>query len=356
MIYSGIGTYFDGKSSVSKDVNIEFNDARFELNIRTIDQEIVRWKVDQIHFDKYGNVLEVRHTDFPSALLTTTDERLKNHLFLELKKNKKISMYQRMLGMGFSKILLLAIGLFGFMMFSYFVFLPPIAEKSAALLPESFDQEIGLIAMHSMEFGMDIDSAKTQKLNEFASQLKLNNSKPLEFKVVNSDMVNAFALPNGYIVIYSGILDTMKNPEDLTALIGHEVSHVNQRHSIKMMCRNLAGYLVVSLVFSDVNGMMAVIADNAHQLHSLTYSREFEQEADEKGLEILMQNQMNPQGMVHLFETLEKEEMVEIPEILNSHPLTKNRLNNMKEIIKTSDYKVKENSKLDQLFLQLKAD
>ena len=154
--------------------------------------------------------------------------------------------------------------------------------------------------------------------------------------------------------MFSGVLNDMKSSNELAALLGHEASHVNQRHSIKMLCRNLAGYMVVSLLFSDVNGVMAVLAENAQQLHSLSYSRAFEQEADEQGLKILMDNKINPNGMVHLFEQLEKESKISIPKIISTHPLTAERKENMNRIIAATQYEVSANKKLELIFEQLK--
>jgi predicted Zn-dependent protease len=116
-----------------------------------------------------------------------------------------------------------------------------------------------------------------------------------------------------------------------------------------MLCKNLAGYVAVSLLFSDVNGVVAVLADNAQLLHSLSYSRVFEQEADELGLKILIENKLNPNGMVELFEQLEKESEIAIPKMMSSHPLTKDRMENMQKIISQSIYQVKENHKLNSL-------
>jgi predicted Zn-dependent protease len=199
-----------------------------------------------------------------------------------------------------------------------------------------------------------IDTQKTKYLEQFASEIDLKNEKPLKFAVVKSNQINAFALPNGQIVVFSAILENMQSKEELAALLGHEASHVNCRHSIKMLCRNLAGYLLVSLLFSDVNGIMAVLADNAQQLHSLSYSRSFEQEADEQGLDILMSNHLNPKGMITLFEQLEHESDFAMPEILSTHPLTDERKNNIQKIISQSHYEVKPNDKLNAIFSRLK--
>jgi len=121
-----------------------------------------------------------------------------------------------------------------------------------------------------------------------------------------------------------------------------------------MLCRNLSGYMVVSLLFSDVNGVMSVLIENAQQLHSLSYSRGFEQEADENGLKILIDNHVNPNGMVKLFDQLEKESKFSIPEILSSHPLTSERKGNMKKLISKAVYEVKANDKLESIFDQIK--
>ena len=121
-----------------------------------------------------------------------------------------------------------------------------------------------------------LDIKKSKYLEQFAAELNLGNTKPIRFTVVKSDEVNAFALPNGQIVVFTAILDDMKSSDELVALLGHEASHINNRHSTKMLCRNLAGYMIVSLLLSDVNGIMAVLADNAHQLHSLSQLKAYQ--------------------------------------------------------------------------------
>ena len=58
----------------------------------------------------------------------------------------------------------------------------------------------------------------------------------------------------------------MKSYEELVALIGHEATHVNHRHGMKLLCRDLSGYLFVSAILGDANGIMAVITDNVNSL------------------------------------------------------------------------------------------
>ena len=201
---------------------------------------------------------------------------------------------------------------------------------------------------------MTIDSSKTKILNDFAQKLDLKNTKKLKFTVVNSNEINAFALPDGNIVVFTGIIKEMKNYDELVGLIGHEASHVNNRHSMKMLCRSLSGYLFVSLILGDANGVMAVIGDNVNSLQSLSFSREFEHQADADGFEILTANKVNPQGMSNLFKRLQKNHSLAIPEFLSSHPITENRIDFIDKMIKNQKFQQVANSKLEKLFTELK--
>ncbi len=346
--------YFDGQSSASHPAQAVFHDTMNELRFELSNGASFVWQVDDIQYERYKNVVEIRNGKYAGAILKMEDMGFAQHFHEAMLLRKPVDVHTQLLNLGLSKITFIALFLLGLIVLTYFYVLPPAAEKAAALLPGSFDNELGDIFMETFMNESNIDTIKTNYLTQFAAGLNLENDKPLRFTVVASKEVNAFALPNGQIVVFSAILDSMKSYEALVALLGHEASHVNHRHSVKMLCRNLAGYLTVSLLFSDVNGVMAVLADNAQQLHSLSYSRKFEQEADEQGLKILMDNHIDPNGMLQLFEQLESASKFTIPQILSSHPLTKERKSHMQEIIAESVYEVKPNDGLSMLFEQLK--
>ncbi len=346
--------YFDGQSSASQSTTVVLNNITKEFRLQFANGTFCVWLLVDIEFEQYGSVLEIRNRNYSGAILKIDDPAFAKQFYVVMKQNKRIDIHTRLLHLGFTNIMFIALGLFALIVLAYFYVLPPVAEKSAALLPESFDNEIGDVFMDTFLDENEVDTTKTQYLEQFAAKLHLQNHKPLHFTVVTSDEVNAFALPNGHIVVYSGILENMESPEALVALLGHEAAHVNNRHSTKMLCRNLAGYMVVSLLFTDVNGIMAVLANNAQQLHSLSYSRAFEQEADEQGLEILMLNNLNPNGMVKLFEQLEQESKISVPEIMSSHPLTKERKKNMQRIISETAYQVQSNDTLKAIFENMK--
>jgi Zn-dependent protease with chaperone function len=346
--------FFDGQTSASKQIFVEIIESKGELNLLSDNETNIVWLLHNLEFDLFDDFLEIRNIQYAGQLLQIKNKEFIDVFYSVVNKNKQVDVHTRILKLGFSKIIAIAFALFFLILLGYFFVLPPIAEKSAELIPETFDDKIGDLFVETYLDKKDIDSAKTRHLEEFAAEIRLLNKKPLRFFVVNSTEVNAFALPNGQIVVYSGIIDGMRSPDELVALLGHEAAHVNQRHSTKMLCRNLAGYMIVSLLFSDVNGVMAVLADNAQQLHALSFSRKFENEADEIGLSVLFENKINPFGMVRLFEQLEKENYAAVPTILRSHPLTKERKEHMKNIISNKSYQVNSNKTLDVLFEKIK--
>jgi beta-barrel assembly-enhancing protease len=166
--------------------------------------------------------------------------------------------------------------------------------------------------------------------------------------------VNAFSLPDGNIIVFTGIIDVMKDYDELAGLIGHEVSHINNRHSMKMLCRNLSGYLFVSAMLSDVNGIMAIIGDNVHNLQSLSYSRQFERQADEQGTALMVMNGINPKGMTTLFSRLKASEKVTMPAFISSHPITDDRIADINRLYKRTPRSFQYNPVLENLFQQVK--
>ncbi len=346
--------YFDGHSSASQQIIAVLDNTMNEFRLQTTAGTSFVWKLSDLQFEQYGHLLEIRNKNYSGALLKIDDEDFSQTFYATMKQNKGVDIHTRLSKLGMSKILAIAVCLLSLVVLVYFYVLPPVAEKSAALLPNSFDDQLGDTFMETFLNYNDIDTSRTEYLRQFASELNLSNQKPLHFLVVESDEVNAFALPNGQIVVFSAILEDMHSAGELAALLGHEASHVNLRHSTKMLCRNLAGYLVVSLLLSDVNGIVTVLADNAQQLHSLSYSRKFEQEADEQGLRILIDNNIDPHGMVRLFMQLEEGGGYAIPRIISSHPLTEDRKKNMEDIISATVYEVKPRAALNTLFEKIK--
>jgi Zn-dependent protease with chaperone function len=356
MIYTTDAIYYDGKSSTPQQINLNFDKNSGVFYFESQNKKGNKWRFNEVVFANRDGTLTVKHKHNSFESLRSKNVEFINAIQDFRRKNKATGWYENLLNYGFKAHMLIALFILGFIALSYLILIPWVAEKSVILIPEDYDNKIGSLVYSQIIDEGNIDSTKTKSLNLFAKELKLNNKKQLHFTVVNSDIVNAFALPDGNIVVYSGILKTMKNYEELVALIGHESAHVNNRHSMKMMCRNLSGYLFVSAVLGDVNGIMATVGDNVNTLQSLSFSREFEKDADRDGFAILKKNNVNPKGMSTLFSSLQKEEkgMVTLPEFMNSHPVTQERIKYINKLITNNKYAVIKNNELQLLFTKIR--
>lgn len=346
-------TYFDGISSIPQQIELTLDELQGQLVFKT-SIGFNEWRIEEISVEQFGNTLEIRHNDNKVALIKVNNPDFIAEFLGLLKQKGQLGWYHIFIHLGIKAHILIAVLILGLIVGGYFLIIPWVAEKAVLIIPEKYDASLGQTFFTEYVTKNNVDSAKTNILNEFAAELKLNNSKQLHFTVVQSDIVNAFALPDGNIVVYTALLDKMKGYDELAGLIGHEVIHVNNRHTMKMLCRNLSGYIFISVVLTDVNGIMAVIADNARNLESLSFSRQFEQEADVQGTELMIQNGINPKGMTTLFTRLKSEEKVLVPTFISSHPMTDDRIKYINELIKDRPSFSTENKRLSELFQELK--
>ena len=240
---------------------------------------------------------------------------------------------------------------------------PRISDIAAQSVPWKWEQELGENLMNELLKNEQTDKEKTALVRELYRQtLPLEEEEkglpPIEITVLRKDEFNAFAIPGRRIVIYTGALASMKTREELLAILGHEAGHVVGRHSILTLFRSLSTFALVSFFAGDISGVMALLLQNAHSLQQMSYSRDFEREADKKSHEYLCRNAANPEGLVRLMQALRKKYgQMENKEFsfINSHPLTGERIVNARqEIARSHCHSITENPILDSLFFGLK--
>jgi beta-barrel assembly-enhancing protease len=348
--------YFDGVSSAPQQVLIEVNEETPEINIYISDFQSKKWILKEIVFEQNEQFLEIRQKSGSLASLKISDNDFINHFLKVADRNGHVGWYFKWIHLSIKVYIAIALTILGLGVLGYIFIIPLIAERAVLVIPEKYDDYLATKFLNDFFIDNKVDTSKTLILHQFASGLKLGNRKPLHFKVVKSGIVNAFALPDGTIIIYTGLLNRMDDYDELAGLIGHEVSHINDRHSMKMLCRNLSGRIFISLIFSDINGLMEVITDNARNLQSLSYSRQFEKQADEQGTDLMIINRINPNGMIKLFTRLKTEEKVTVPVFISTHPMTCNRIQEIQKIIKEKSFVSVNNSKLEKIFRELKKD
>lgn len=243
---------------------------------------------------------------------------------------------------GLSKIKLpLLLGLFLLVVIGgYYLLVSGLSGIGLQLISPRKEAELGKLVYEAMIKDQTIHQDATQALADFSTSLDLSENYDLQFTVVDDTMVNAFAIPGGHIVVYKGILQKMQRPEELVALLGHEASHVNERHSLRNMLQELTGSFMLSMVFGDLGSIGGAVASQANMLRSLSYSRSLEESADEEGMKRMVKNNVHPEGMVMLMDRLkEASEGIELPGFLSTHPLTEDRKQHAQEFARKHSIK-----------------
>lgn len=222
-------------------------------------------------------------------------------------------------------------------------------RKVAEKVPTSWENKAGdqlFTLIQSDHELVEMDSLKTVFLQVAAPLIAQARKKGVEVEVYfsNNPSINAFALPGGKVVIQYGLIENAKSWEEVMGVMGHELAHVTERHHVRSIINSLGIYAVISAMIGDVSAIAGTILSSGGDLASLSNSRKFETEADEQGLEFLVQAHINPQGLIDFFGTLDKEHQknqLENLSFLSTHPVTKDRIAHLKKIIasKKSDYK-----------------
>jgi Zn-dependent protease with chaperone function len=329
--------FFDGKTSRTHKAAIYVSSLNWRIsyideNNRPIDTS---WKSENIKkADVYTNgLVSFTYGDtFPFQKIESSDaafidyvnnsehNNLNNSLDLLLHKSKNKS------------LVVLLLTLVGLAIITYFYIIPAVATGFVSSLSKESVINFGDYIFRVVTTDLEINEEASEKLQDFVDEMEIESSFPLQVYVAESSEMNAFALSGGKIIIYSSLLEKIENEAQLSALIGHEVSHIENRHVLKNLARNFGGAIFVSVLFGDVNGATTVLQDNAHMFSQLSYTRSLEKEADIFGLDIMRNNDVDLHGMPQLFEILQRETPMDVPTYLSNHPMLKDRIDYTKQI------------------------
>jgi predicted Zn-dependent protease len=127
------------------------------------------------------------------------------------------------------------------------------------------------------------------------------------------------------------LLEGVETPEELAAVLAHEIAHVRQRHNLRQVAEMAGPVLVAKYLLGSRNSLMATLAVTSAYLGGQRYSRQNEREADTLAWDYLLAANINPEGMLTFFQKLEQTERgLRPPEILSSHPPTEERIESLK--------------------------
>lgn len=309
-----------------------------------------------MHTFNKSNVV-INFGDYPYQSLTCRDEQflkeLKLHCYeypivANLFKNGKTTFIKLML--------FITAFIVGLALITYFLLLPWMVNKAVENFPKDFEKKFGKVMFDQVKASEKWDASQTKLINNFFDSLQFKSNYNIEILYVKKEEVNAYALPGGYMVVYDGIIKKMKSEEELAGLLAHEFSHIKLKHTLKSTFNSIGFSALLQIIFGGFDeSVIGLLGNQTEQLRELHYSRSLEQEADENGFKLMKEQQLDPKGMINLFERLKAESSDMIPGILSTHPLPEERIKYIQSLIQENKYPVKNNKSLQVIFEKMKA-
>ncbi|MBX3340868.1 MAG: M48 family metallopeptidase [Nitrospira sp.] len=199
-------------------------------------------------------------------------------------------------------------------------------EWAVARIPIEWEQKLGATVYQDflsketvLKEGPAVSAVQemTQRLTEKIP----NNPYKFQISVVQSPVVNAFALPGGYVVVFTGLMTKAESGEEVAGVLSHELNHVLQRHGMERMVKMLGLSAVVGILLGDQQGLTGLAKQVGMELVTLKFGRAQETEADVTGIRLLSDARIAPDGMIRFFERLSEKDKERV-EVFSTHPMS----------------------------------
>ena len=163
----------------------------------------------------------------------------------------------------------------------------------------------------------------------------------IKIHVVRKDEINAFAMPNGHLIVYSGLITNADNQEELIGVLCHEIAHIELNHVMKKLLSEMG--LSVLITLTTGNGSPVIIKEVLKKLSSLTYERSLEQEADLKAVDYMIKANINPIPFANFLfkQSLGENETSQYLKWASTHPDSKDRSIYINDYIKNKSIRNK---------------
>lgn len=265
--------------------------------------------------------------------LQCPDHPLLNYLPQERRSDDLIAWLEQRWGVAIGCVALIA----ALLPAGYSYGLPVAAERIAARVPIESELEFGQQALVWLDnnhwfkptrLAPEIRNTLHQGFAELGRGLPMERHYRLKFRDSTFIGPNAFALPGGTIVITDAMVNAAESPEEVLAVLAHEIGHVELRHTMRHVLQDSMTAVAVATVTADAASLSAAVAGLPALLAQARYSREFETEADEFAFRLLKRHGLSPQAFANLMERLAKdhEDKEGGLAFMSSHPVTADRV------------------------------
>ncbi len=209
-----------------------------------------------------------------------------------------------------------------------------IVEWAVARIPIEWEQKLGETVYQDflsketvLKEGPAVSAVQemTQRLTDKIP----DNPYKFQISVVQSPVVNAFALPGGYVVVFTGLMTKAESGEEVAGVLSHELNHVLQRHGMERLVKMFGLAAVVGILLGDQQGLTGLAKQVGMELVTLKFGRAQETEADVTGIRLLSDARIAPDGMIRFFERLSEKDKARV-EVFSTHPMSAGRAERLK--------------------------
>jgi len=222
--------------------------------------------------------------------------------------------------------------------------IPVLSKRAAYAIPVSTDRALGEASLKafekvgfvsSTELGEDTRMRLNALFDDATNSLHSKHKYRLVLKKSERLGANALALPSGIIIFTDDLVKMARNDSELLAIVAHEIGHVENRHSLRMLFQNSATALLVALVTGDIVSISALSASLPTLVAQMKFSRAFEAEADSYALAFLRKREVSANHFVEFLVRLDQDQGTKprMPSYMDSHPATSKRIQVLREEI-----------------------
>lgn len=330
--FDGMGAaFFDGDSPEPKEVSLHI--AAGMLQIGLDDGDTLRWPLEDVRpvsdmAGKQGAVL--RRISDPVARLFVTDMTLLKHLPQPRRPAPP---------KGRARLLAWALAAVAAVVLQIFVLVPLLADNLAEYIPPEGERALGEATFGQIREALDdtglnpLEVCEGQDGVAALDGLVVRLSGFRDFRqditvsVLDHEMVNAFALPGGFVVLFRGLIEAAEGPDEVAAVLAHEIGHVVSRDPTRHALRSAGSLGLLALLFGDFAGGTAVLL-LVERLIAAQYSQAAETGADSFAHGILEQGEINPGALGDMFETMRAKggDVTDVAAHFLTHPALEERI------------------------------
>ncbi|MEW9918462.1 M48 family metallopeptidase [Marimonas sp. MJW-29] len=301
------GAYFDGDSPVAQGVSLTLSGGALVLSFPEGDS--LSWPIEEVRqlpdvAGREGAVL--RRVSDPLARLFVTDLSLLDHL---PQRNRRNPPKGRGRLMAWAVAAVAAVGL------QIFVLVPLLADNLAGFIPPEGERALGEATLGQIREALDDTGMSplaiceapegVAALDRLIARLggERDFGQQVTVSVLDHEMVNAFALPGGFVILFRGLIEAANGPDEVAAVLAHEIGHVISADPTRHALRSAGSIGVLGLLFGDFAGGAAVLF-LTERLISARYSQAAETGADAFAHEVLAEAGISPGALGDMFASM----------------------------------------------------